>query len=222
MLEEVTVSGETPATMVLPPDSRANTATTIGRENVEAAERGGRVIEDVFTTMREIHDASNRIGEIIGVIDGIAFQTNILALNAAVEAARAGEAGRGFAVVASEVRSLAQRSADAAREVKTLVGTSVDKVENGVRVVKQAGTVIEEIVCASQKVNALIEDIAGSAREQAEGVEATSRDVLEVDALINNNSAMVQDAANAAGVLREQAHVLAENVARFRLAEQRD
>jgi methyl-accepting chemotaxis protein len=201
---------------------RADEATTIGRENVEAAERGGRVIEDVFTTMREIHDASNRIGEIIGVIDGIAFQTNILALNAAVEAARAGEAGRGFAVVASEVRSLAQRSADAAREVKTLVGTSVDKVENGVRVVKQAGTVIEEIVCASQKVNALIEDIAGSAREQAEGVEATSRDVLEVDALINNNSAMVQDAANAAGVLREQAPVLAENVARFRLAEQRD
>jgi len=197
---------------------RADEATTIGRENVDAAERGGRVIEDVGTTMRDIHDASSRIGEIIGVIDGIAFQTNILALNAAVEAARAGEAGRGFAVVASEVRSLAQRSASAAREVKTLVQSSVDKVETGVRVVQEAGTVIKDIVSASQKVNALIEDIAGSAREQAEGVQDTGRDVLEVDALIKNNGAMVQDAANAAGVLREQAQVLAQNVARFRLA----
>ena len=199
---------------------RAGEATDIGRLNADAAERGGKVIEQVITTMQDIHSSSSKIGEIIGVIDGIAFQTNILALNAAVEAARAGESGRGFAVVAAEVRALAQRSATAAREIKALVGSSVDKVTAGTGVVQRAGGVIGEIVDASRRVNALLATIAESTREQAQGVTDVGSAVIEVDRVTQRNTALVQETAAAADALHGQAHVLAERVARFNLPDE--
>ena len=199
---------------------RAVQASEIGRVNVDAAERGGRVIGEVITTMQDIHASSRRIGEIIGVIDGIAFQTNILALNAAVEAARAGDQGRGFSVVAAEVRTLAQRSATAAREIKALVGSSVDKVSAGAGVVQGAGGVIGEIVDASQRVNALLEQIAQSTREQALGVTEVGSNVGQIDAVTQDNTALVQETATAAHQLQAQARVLAQRVARFRLPGQ--
>lgn len=192
-------------------------ATDIGRQSVDAAERGGRVIEQVSATMQGIKQASGKIGEIIGVIDGIAFQTNLLALNAAIEAARAGEAGRGFAVVASEVRSLAQRSATAAREIKNLVHTSVERIGVGATVVTQAGGVIAEIVDASKRVNSLLEGIALRTRDQAHGVIEVGRSVNEVDEATQHNVALVQQTALAAESLQGQAKVLAQQVARFRL-----
>jgi methyl-accepting chemotaxis protein len=193
-------------------------ATDIGRVNVGAAERGGQVIKQVIATMQDIHASSSKIGEIIGVIDGIAFQTNILALNAAVEAARAGESGRGFAVVAAEVRSRAPRSAAAAREIKELVGSSVVKVGAGTGVVRRAGEVIDEIVDSSRKVNAILEDIAASTRDQAKGVTDVGSAVAEIDKATQHNSALVQETATAVGALQEQAQVLCQRVARFRLA----
>jgi methyl-accepting chemotaxis protein len=145
-------------------------ASKVARRNAEVAAEGGAVMRDVVETMDGIRASSARIGEIIGTIDGIAFQTNILALNAAVEAARAGEQGRGFAVVATEVRSLAQRSAAAAKEIKTLIGTSVEQVEAGTSIVRRAGVTIEEIVSSSGRVNQLLGEVATAAREQSQGI----------------------------------------------------
>ncbi len=197
----------------------ASDASRMGRANREAALRGGQVVEQVIATMDDIHGSSNRIGEIIGTIDGIAFQTNILALNAAVEAARAGEHGRGFAVVAGEVRSLAQRSADAAREIKTLVGSTIERVDAGAHVVRRASEVFDEIVAASQRVDTVLDEIASRTRAQADEVAEVSRAVLEVDGAARGNVELVQETEATAALLQEQARILTSRVDRFRLPE---
>ena len=174
-------------------------------------------MQRMVQTMDGIQAASTRIGDIIGVIDSIAFQTNILALNAAVEAARAGDQGRGFAVVASEVRMLAQRSAEAAREIKGLIGQSVSQVETGTGIVQKAGVTIEDIVASSQRVDQLLGDVAHGAREQSLGVGQIGAAVQELDRMTQQNAAMVEETAAAATAMNEQAHALAQEVARFRL-----
>jgi methyl-accepting chemotaxis protein len=174
------------------------------------------VVSQVVTTMDEINAASKKISDIIGVIDGIAFQTNILALNAAVEAARAGEQGRGFAVVASEVRSLAQRSAQAAKEIKTLIGASVDKVESGARLVQDAGTTMQEIVSAVRRVSDVLGEITTAASEQAGGIQLVNDAVNNVDQMTQQNAALVEESAAAAESMRDQAGKLARTVEQFR------
>jgi methyl-accepting chemotaxis protein len=195
----------------------ADPAMALARTNAAVAERGGRIIGAMVRTMEDIQ-SSHRIGDMIGTIDGVAFQTNILALNAAVEAARAGDAGRGFAVVAAEVRQLAQRSAAAAREIKTLITASVDKVESGTAVVRDAGVTIEEIVAQSRRVDQLLVEIAAGAREQAAGVGQTTQAVQEMDTTTQQNAALVEQTASSATGLKEQARALAAEVARFRLS----
>jgi hypothetical protein len=167
--------------------------------------------------MDEINASSKKIADIIGTIDGIAFQTNILALNAAVEAARAGEQGRGFAVVASEVRSLAQRSAEAAREIKALIGSSVDKVEAGSRLVADAGSTMGEIVASVQRVSDIIGEITAAASEQSGGIGAVNTSVAQLDQMTQQNAALVEQSAAAAESLKEQAARLAEVVGAFQL-----
>jgi methyl-accepting chemotaxis protein len=182
------------------------------------ARRGGEVVMQVVSTMEEINASSRRIGDIIGVIDGIAFQTNILALNAAVEAARAGEQGRGFAVVASEVRSLAQRSALAAREVKQLVGASVDKVDVGTRLVSEAGDTMIEIVASVQRVSDIIGQISTASADQSQGISQVHSAVGELDLMTQQNAALVEQSAAAADSLKAQARTLGGLVADFQLA----
>jgi methyl-accepting chemotaxis protein len=168
--------------------------------------------------MREIHTSSSKINDIIGVIDGIAFQTNILALNAAVEAARAGESGRGFAVVATEVRSLAGRSADAAREIKSLIAASVQKVDSGARVVEQAGNTMKEVVSNAGRINQFLQEISVACREQAVGVEEVGRAIQALDKGTQQNSALVEETASAAQALTQQADILQDEIANFRVA----
>ncbi|MEN9890632.1 MAG: hypothetical protein RLY78_927 [Pseudomonadota bacterium] len=180
------------------------------------AERGGQVVSQVVATMGDIHDAARRIADIIGTIDGIAFQTNILALNAAVEAARAGEQGRGFAVVAGEVRALAQRSAAAAREIKGLIGTSVERVETGTGLVRDAGSTMDEIVASVQRVADIITEISAATREQSQGIGEISQTVGQLDGMTQQNAALVEQSAAAAESLKDQAGRLTEAVARFR------
>lgn len=187
-------------------------------DNATEAEAGGRVIAEVVTTMHDIQASSAKINDIIGVIDGIAFQTNILALNAAVEAARAGEAGRGFAVVASEVRSLAQRSAGAAREIKGLITTSVQKVESGTRVVQQAGQTMSQVVDNAKQINQYLSEISTSFKEQASGVEQVGQSILELDRTTQQNAALVEETTSAASALRQQAEILQSEIANFRVA----
>jgi methyl-accepting chemotaxis protein len=184
----------------------------------EQAQRGGEVVAEVVSTMEAIHTSARKITEIITVIDGIAFQTNILALNAAVEAARAGEQGRGFAVVAGEVRTLAQRSAQAAREIKSLIQASTQQVENGARLVHDAGERMHSIVGSVAAVNDLIQEIAHATREQSQGVGTVHEAVSELDQMTQQNAALVEESAAAAGSLHEQARHLAEVVGRFRLS----
>jgi methyl-accepting chemotaxis protein len=183
----------------------------------EVARRGGEVVSRVVATMDSIHGSSRKIADIIGTIDGIAFQTNILALNAAVEAARAGEQGRGFAVVAGEVRSLAQRSATAAREIKTLIGSSVDEVEAGARLVGEAGTTMTEIVASVQRVSDLIGEISHASQEQRHGIGEVNGSVAQLDQMTQQNAALVEQSSAAAESLKGQAQALAALVSRFRL-----
>jgi len=196
----------------------ARQASQMAVANAQVAARGGEVVRQVVTTMEDINRSSQKIGDIIGVIDGIAFQTNILALNAAVEAARAGEQGRGFAVVAGEVRNLAQRSAQAAREIKDLIGSSVERVEAGTRLVGEAGSTISEIVSNADKVSTFIQDITTAAGEQSQGMDQVNRAVGDLDQMTQQNAALVEQSAAAASSLQEQAQKLAGLVATFRLA----
>jgi methyl-accepting chemotaxis protein len=195
----------------------ARQADELAKSATQVAVQGGDVVSRVVQTMQGINESSRRIGDIIGVIDGIAFQTNILALNAAVEAARAGEQGRGFAVVASEVRSLAHRSAEAAREIKGLIATSVQRVEEGSKLVDEAGLTMTQVVSSIARVTALMSDISAASREQSTGVHQVSGAVSQMDNATQQNAALVQQSAAAAGSLREQAQDLVNVVAAFRL-----
>ena len=194
----------------------ARTANQLASSASEVAARGGNVVAQVVSTMNEINTASKKIADIIGTIDGIAFQTNILALNAAVEAARAGEQGRGFAVVASEVRSLAQRSAEAAREIKTLIGASVDKVASGSRLVQDAGNTMGEIVASVQRVTDIIGEISAAAAEQSSGISQVNSAVTQLDQMTQQNAALVEESAAAADSLQQQSRRLVDTVATFR------
>ena len=195
----------------------AQVATQLASTASGSAERGGAVMGQVVATMDEITASSKRVVDIIGVIDGIAFQTNILALNAAVEAARAGEQGRGFAVVASEVRSLAQRSGAAAREIKALIGDSVAKVENGTRLVADAGQTMEDIVNQVRRVNDMIGEISSASREQSTGIGQIGDAVAQLDQVTQQNAALVEESAAAAESLNQQAAQLSRVVATFKL-----
>jgi len=195
-----------------------NQATELARSNAAVAARGGEVVTEVVRTMERIQASSSKIGEIIGVIDGIAFQTNILALNAAVEAARAGESGRGFAVVASEVRNLAQRSASAAKEIKTLITSSVEQVDHGTQVVRGAGDAMREIVQAADQVRRLMDEVATAAREQNQGIAQIGLAVQELDQNTQANASLVEEAAAAATAQRDAALRMAAMVDEFRLA----
>ncbi len=216
-LEQTAASMEQISGTVASTADHAAQAATLARENADAANDGGQAMAAVFSRMESIGQSSSRIGEIIGVIDGIAFQTNILALNAAVEAARAGDAGRGFAVVASEVRALAQRSGSAAREIKTLIQTSVQQVHSGNAVVADARRAIERTVDNAGRVGALMEQIAVGAREQSTGVQQVGQAAQELDRTTQSNAALVEETAAAAAALRDRAAALAGKVAAFRL-----
>jgi methyl-accepting chemotaxis protein len=196
----------------------ARQASQMAQANAEVAARGGQVVGQVVATMEEINHSSQKISDIIGVIDGIAFQTNILALNAAVEAARAGEQGRGFAVVAAEVRNLAQRSAEAAKEIKGLIGTSVDKVEAGTRLVAEAGSTIGEVVSNAQRVADIIAEITSASGEQSGGIGQVHAGVSHLDQMTQQNAALVEESAAAAQSLMDQAQRLMQAVQVFRPA----
>jgi methyl-accepting chemotaxis protein len=199
--------------------SSAVQANRLAQDSTAVAQLGGEVVGNVVSTMQAISDSSRRIGDIIGVIDSIAFQTNILALNAAVEAARAGEQGRGFAVVASEVRSLAQRSADAAKEIKSLIGHSVSQVEQGTHLVGQAGTTMNDIVDSIQRVQQIIAEINESSAAQSVGITQIGDAIGQMDQVTQQNSALVEQSAAAAESLKYQAQNLVEAVALFRVAK---
>ena len=195
----------------------ARTANQLAASATGVAERGGQVVANVVTTMERINTSSRKISDIIGTIDGIAFQTNILALNAAVEAARAGEQGRGFAVVASEVRSLAQRSAQAAKEIKGLISASVENVETGAKLVQEAGSTMTEIVSSVQRVTDIIGEISAAAHEQSQGLGQVNGAVNELDQMTQQNAALVEESSSAAESLKDQATRLAGTVSTFRL-----
>ncbi len=194
----------------------ARQASQMAVTNADVAGRGGQIVGQVVATMNEINQSSQKIGDIIGVIDGIAFQTNILALNAAVEAARAGEQGRGFAVVAAEVRSLAQRSAQAAKEIKGLIGASVDTVEAGTRLVAEAGSTIDEVVINARRVADIIGEITAASGEQASGVGQVNVAVTQLDQMTQQNAALVEESSAAAESLQEQATRLTDVIKVFR------
>ncbi|MFC5499205.1 methyl-accepting chemotaxis protein [Caenimonas terrae] len=197
----------------------ARQASQLAEGASEVARKGGAVVGQVVATMTGISDSSRRIADIIGVIDGIAFQTNILALNAAVEAARAGDQGRGFAVVAAEVRSLAQRSATAAKEIKTLIVDSADKVDVGTRLVTAAGQTMQEIVSSVTQVTDLIGEIAAASNEQSSGIRQINTAVAQMDQMVQQNATLVEEATAATESMREQAAALLRMVSRFKLGE---
>jgi methyl-accepting chemotaxis protein len=197
---------------------KAREADQLAKGSAQVAVQGGAVVGEVVATMQGIHASSKKINEIIAVIDGIAFQTNILALNAAVEAARAGEQGRGFAVVAGEVRSLAQRSAEAAREIKSLIGDSVARVEQGTALVDRAGQTMKEIVTAISRVSDMVGEISTASAEQSTGVGQVSQAMGQMDEATQRNAALVEESAAATESLKQQAQQLVQAVAVFRVA----
>ena len=197
----------------------AGKANALAKNANAVAAQGGLVVNEVVTTMNQIKESSRKIADIISVIDSIAFQTNILALNAAVEAARAGEQGRGFAVVASEVRSLAQRSADAAKEIKGLISNSVERVDAGTRLVENAGKTMGEIVDSVAKVNDIIDQIATASTEQSAGIAQVSQAINQMDHVVQQNAAVVEEATAAAESMRAQAQRLNQVASVFKLNE---
>lgn len=196
----------------------AKQANVLAEQAATVATDGGSLIQQVVVTMNDINESSQKIADIIGVIDGIAFQTNILALNAAVEAARAGDQGRGFAVVASEVRTLAQRSANAAKDIKGLISDSVKKIESGNTLVGKSGNTMKEIVTAIKRVNDIMAEIAAASAEQSSGIDEVSTAVSQMDEMTQQNAALVEQAAAAAESLQSQADQLTQRVSQFRLA----
>ena len=219
-LEETAASMEELTATVRQNADNARQASSLADTASNVAQRGGSVVDQVIATMNSIHQGSGKMADIIGVIEGIAFQTNILALNAAVEAARAGEQGRGFAVVASEVRSLAQRSATAAKEIKQLITESVDRVSSGSSLVTEAGSTMSELVTAVQRVTDIMGEIAAASEEQSRGIEQVNRAVTQMDEVTQQNAALVEQAAAAASSLQDQAARMREVVSVFRIAEQ--
>ncbi|MFC5459272.1 methyl-accepting chemotaxis protein [Massilia niabensis] len=216
-LEETASSMEELTSTVKENAENASQANTMAAKASQVAVKGGAVIHEVVGTMEQINDSAKKIVDIITVIDGIAFQTNILALNAAVEAARAGEQGRGFAVVASEVRTLAQRSASAAKEIKLLIGNSVEKVETGSRLVAEAGATMDEIVQSVQHVTNIMAEISSASQEQTTGIDQINQAVAQMDQVTQQNAALVEEAAAASEAMQEQAAHLAEVVSVFKL-----
>jgi len=217
-LEQTAASMEQLGTTVKQNADNARQANQLSLSASSVAVQGGEVVSEVVQTMKDINDSSRRIADIIGVIDGIAFQTNILALNAAVEAARAGEQGRGFAVVASEVRSLAQRSAGAAKEIKTLITASVEQVEQGTALVDKAGTTMQEVVSSIRRVTDIMGEISSASSEQSTGVSQVGEAVSQMDQTTQQNAALVEESAAAAASLKTQAEHLVHAVAQFKLA----
>jgi methyl-accepting chemotaxis protein len=218
-LEETASSMEELTSTVKQNADNARQASQLAASASETAERGGDVVAQVVTTMGSINESSRKIADIITVIDGIAFQTNILALNAAVEAARAGEQGRGFAVVAGEVRNLAQRSAAAAKEIKGLISDSVEKVEAGSRLVDQAGSTMDDVVGSVRRVTDLIGEIAAASEEQRSGIEQVNQAITQMDQVTQQNAALVEQAAAAADAMQDQAHQLAALVGTFQTGQ---
>ena len=216
-LEETASSMEELTSTVKQNADNARQANQLAISASSVAEKGGAVVSQVVDTMEGINASAKKIVDIIGVIDGIAFQTNILALNAAVEAARAGEQGRGFAVVASEVRSLAQRSAAAAKEIKTLIGDSVDKVDTGSKLVEQAGVTMSEVVDSVKRVTDIMSEILAASQEQSAGIEQVNQAIGQMDQVTQQNAALVEEAAAAAESLNEQAAKLEQTVSVFKL-----
>jgi methyl-accepting chemotaxis protein len=216
-LEETAASMEELTSTVKQNADNARQANQLAVSASSVAVRGGNVVSDVVSTMGAINTSSRKIVDIIGVIDGIAFQTNILALNAAVEAARAGEQGRGFAVVAAEVRNLAQRSAAAAKEIKTLIGDSVEKVEEGSKQVAEAGKTMDEIVDSVKRVTDIMAEITAASHEQTSGIEQINQAITQMDQVTQQNAALVEEAAAAAASLQEQASGLSQVVSVFKL-----
>ena len=216
-LEETASTMEELTSTVKQNADNARQANLLAKSASTVAIQGGEVVAQVVTTMGSIHASSKKIVDIIGVIDGIAFQTNILALNAAVEAARAGEQGRGFAVVATEVRSLAQRSAVAAKEIKALIGDSVDKVNIGSTLVGQAGSTMEQVVASIRRVTDIMGEITEASSEQSSGIEQVNQAIAQMDAVTQQNAALVEEAAAAAKSMHEQASGLVQVVSVFNL-----
>ena len=216
-LEETASSMEELTSTVKQNADNARQSNQLAMTASEVAMKGGSVVSQVVETMGSINDSANKIVDIIGVIDGIAFQTNILALNAAVEAARAGEQGRGFAVVAAEVRNLAQRSASAAKEIKTLISDSVDKVNVGSRLVNDAGTTMQEVVESVRRVTDIMGEITAASQEQTDGIEQINQAVMQMDQVTQQNAALVEEAAAAAEALQDQASNLLQVVSVFKL-----
>ena len=216
-LEETASSMEELTSTVKQNGDNARQANQLAVSASEVATQGGQVVSDVVATMGAINESAKKIVDIISVIDGIAFQTNILALNAAVEAARAGEQGRGFAVVAAEVRSLAQRSANAAKEIKSLISDSVEKVDSGSKLVDQAGATMDEVVASVKRVSDIIGEIAAASQEQTAGIEQVNQAVTQMDEATQQNAALVEEAAAASEALQEQADKLTQLVSIFKL-----
>ncbi|MDB5945254.1 MAG: methyl-accepting chemotaxis protein, partial [Ramlibacter sp.] len=219
-LEETASSLEELTATVTQNAQNARQASQLAIGASEVARKGGLVVGQVVSTMTGISESSRKIGDIISVIDGIAFQTNILALNAAVEAARAGEQGRGFAVVAAEVRNLAQRSAAAAKEIKTLIADSADKVDAGTKLVDAAGKTMEEIVGSVKQVTDLIAEIAAASQEQSSGIEQVNTAVTQMDQVVQQNASLVEEATAATESMKEQAGSLLQMVSQFKLGAQ--